>query len=105
MHFHVMKSFLKYPDLMIYLRVSPETALSRIQARNRSEEQGKVPLSYLQALHKGYEDFIEEMRNYAPVLILDWEEYIPVEKVALMVESIQQERLKKFRHLGSFSVI
>ena len=34
-HFNIMKRFLVYPDILIYLRVSPETSMQRIQERGR----------------------------------------------------------------------
>ena len=91
-HFHVMQGFLRYPDLILYLRVQPETALNRIQERGRSEEQGKVPLDYLKALFDGYEEFIEEIGQYTTVLTVDWESYRPVEEIADLVESVPHTR-------------
>lgn len=98
-HFHVMQGFLRYPDLILYLRVQPETALERIQERARSEEQGKVPLDYLKALFDGYEEFIEEIGQYTTVLTIDWEEYRPIEEVADKVEAVphNQKFLRSLR--------
>lgn len=42
------------PDLIVYLRTSPETALERVQARNRAEELG-VSSEYLSRLHDAHE--------------------------------------------------
>jgi deoxyadenosine kinase len=85
-HFHVMQAFLRYPDVILYLRVSPSTALRRIQERARSEEQGKVPLAYLEALYEGYEEFTREMARYTVVIPIEWEDYAPVEQVADLIK-------------------
>jgi len=98
-HFHVMQAFLRYPDVIIYLKVTPETALSRIQERARTEEQGKVPLEYLQALYKGYEDFVEEMKRYTVVVTVDWETYRPISEVADLLEAEAQRESKFLRSL------
>jgi len=48
------------PDGFVYLRVSPDVALSRINRRGRSEE-SKIPPSYLEGLHQKHEEwFIRE---------------------------------------------
>merc|ERR1712168_1476731 len=44
-------------DLIVYLRTSPEVAMSRVKSRNRSEEQA-IPLSYYQMMHKLHDDWL-----------------------------------------------
>jgi len=70
-HFEIMKRFLVYPDIIIYLRVSPEVAMERIKSRGRHAEEG-MEMSYLQRLYDGYEEFAEEMERYTVVLPLEW---------------------------------
>lgn len=55
--FHLMMSFTKKPDLMIYLRASVPHLVSHIQMRGRDYEQS-ISLEYLQGLNERYEDFI-----------------------------------------------
>lgn len=81
-HFEVMKGFLRYPDVILYLDVSPEKALERINLRAREGEVGLVPLSYLKKLHEGYEEFVHEMSRYTLVLRVPWEEFEKTEFVA-----------------------
>lgn len=69
------------PDLIVYLRTSPESVFERMKARMRGEECA-VPLSYLKDLHKFYEGWIgvssgickigpESSQTFCPVVVLD----------------------------------
>lgn len=71
--FHIYKRYLIYPDVIIYLNVSPEVALERTRKRARAGEDA-VSLDYLQLLHREYETWIGEMAKYTSVLDLDWNE-------------------------------
>ena len=55
--FNHMKSLMKLPDLMIYLRKSVPSLIAQIQKRGRDYEQG-MQLDYLKDLNERYEDFI-----------------------------------------------
>lgn len=55
--FHLMMSFTKEPDLMIYLHASVPHLVSHIQMRGRDYEQS-ISLDYLQGLNERYDDFI-----------------------------------------------
>ena len=79
-HFNLMKRYLVYPDLLLYLRVDPQTSLQRIAERGRKAETG-ITLDYMQKLHDGYENFIEEMSRYTRVLTLDWNQILGIEEV------------------------
>ena len=79
-HFNLMKRYLVYPDLLLYLRVDPQTSLQRIAERGRKAETG-ITLDYMQKLHDGYENFIEEMSRYTRVLTLDWNQSLGIEEV------------------------
>ena len=52
-HFNIMKRFLVYPDILIYLRI-PEVSIQRIQERGRVAERG-IQLTYMEKLYQGYE--------------------------------------------------
>lgn len=97
-HFHVMQGFLRYPDVILYLRVEPELAAERIKERGRNAER-EIPLSYLQRLHEGYEEFVEEMSRYTVVVPLDWTDYQPVEIVADKVLAATDREQKFLRSL------
>ena len=48
--FRHMSNFMCRPSVIIYLDLSPESAMERIKQRNRSVESG-IPLDYLKELH------------------------------------------------------
>lgn len=97
-HFNVMKRFLVYPDVLIYLRVSPKVSMQRIQKRGRTSE-GGITLEYMENLYNGYENFIEEMNHYTRVLTLDWNEYMEPDKVAKMLKEKTDEDREFLRDL------
>ncbi len=97
-HFHVMQGFLRYPDVILYLRVSPEKALERINQRSRDAEAG-IPLDYLKKLYDGYEEFVEEMARYTVVVSIDWSDYWPVERVAKVIHQEVHDNQKFLRSL------
>jgi len=67
--FKVMISFLRKPDLIIYLKASTDTLLTRIQTRDRSYEKTIDP-EYLHTLNVSYDKWIESISDI-PVLIVD----------------------------------
>lgn len=72
--FGCLKRFLRYPDLMIYLRARPELCHERVLARARIGE-GAVSIGYLRRLHDKHEELVEAMSRFTRVLIFDWEDF------------------------------
>jgi len=67
--FDLMKSQMKMPDLMIYLRKSVPALIAQIQKRGRDYEQ-TMQIDYLRDLNDKYEDFI--FRKYdGRVLVIE----------------------------------
>jgi deoxyadenosine kinase len=97
-HFHIMKRFLVYPDILVYLQVEPRKALERINSRGRVVERG-MDLAYLERLSEGYEQFAQEMSRYTRVLPIDWNEYRPVPEVVEAVQHEMQTHLEFLRDL------
>ncbi|XP_037084831.1 thymidine kinase 2, mitochondrial-like [Pollicipes pollicipes] len=61
------------PDLIVYLRSSPEVVAERIRRRARDEERA-IPDSYLRALHELHEDWLVRRCRFSlpcSVLVLD----------------------------------
>jgi deoxyadenosine/deoxycytidine kinase len=68
--FRNMVSFLRPPDLIVYLACRPETAMSRIQKRGRSCERD-IPLDFLTDLDAAYRDWSERAPAICPVEVID----------------------------------
>ena len=49
-----------HPSMLIYLDVSPEEGLTRINKRGR-ECENSISLEYLQGLHEEYQKFMQEI--------------------------------------------
>jgi len=63
---------LRKPDLIIWLRVSPEEAMARIKARGRECEKN-ISLRYLQILDSCYNQMFGELERLGHTIIqLDW---------------------------------
>lgn len=58
------------PEVVVYLRTTPEVAQSRISLRGRDAE-ASIPLDYLAALHAEYEQWAESMELTTRVLVVD----------------------------------
>ena len=71
--FKVMISFLRKPDLIIYLKASTDTLLTRIKKRNRSYEKTIDP-EYLHTLNVSYDKWIASIKDM-PVLIIDTNDF------------------------------
>ena len=82
--FKHMSHFMCRPNLIIYLDLTPEKSLERIKMRARDVEAG-VPLSYLQLLHEGYQNFIEDISRSIPVIRVPWEDFKATEDVVDMI--------------------
>ncbi len=97
-HFNIMKRFLVYPDVLVYLQVDPKRAVERIGQRGRAVERG-ISLKYLERLGHGYEEFASEMSRYTRVLTIDWNEYRPPAEVARLVQEEMSTQLHFLRDL------
>ena len=71
--FSVMVSYLKKPDLIVYLRASTDTLLSRIEKRGRDYE-GSISAEYLDSLNISYDQWINSEKDY-PVLIVETDDF------------------------------
>jgi len=82
------------PNGIIYLRVSPETAMAQCKKRNSSEEEG-LPLSYMQELYDMHENMIKKFvaEGEIPVHVIDADagnKKMTVEEVAEAMREIVQ---------------
>lgn len=68
--YEAVKGFLRHPDLIIYLRASTWTLVSRIRKRGREFEQ-KIDKEYLLQLNSLYNAWISHAARERKVLIID----------------------------------
>ncbi|MBK9272235.1 MAG: deoxynucleoside kinase [Saprospiraceae bacterium] len=67
--FKIMMSTIQPPDLLIFIKASIPTLVSRIQARGRDYE-GNMSLDYLKKLNHRYDQWIEKYEE-SPMVIVD----------------------------------
>ena len=82
--FRNMSNFMCKPNVIVYLDVSPERSMERIQARGREVEHG-ITIDYLAALHRGYQDFVNEISRVIPVIRVDYDRFPTVEEMARVI--------------------
>lgn len=69
------------PDLIIYLQVSTENAVQRINNRGRESEK-QVPVSYWQLLNQKYEEWYVKSKDKLPFLVINTNNKNPDEVLA-----------------------
>lgn len=82
--FSNMSNFMKKPNLIVHLDVSPEESLRRIEMRSRNCESG-IPIEYLQRLHAAYEDFLINISRIIPVIRVNYDQFRSATEMADMV--------------------
>ncbi len=68
--FGCMVSFLRKPDLIIYLKASPEVLMERIARRGRASERS-ITVDYIARLNRAYDDWMRRARGEGDVLEID----------------------------------
>ena len=68
--FRILVSYLRKPDLVLYLRASPETLMERIARRGRASERS-IGIDYIRRLNDAYDDWMRRARSEYEVLELD----------------------------------
>lgn len=59
-----------YPDITIWLQLSPEQTLERIKERSRDCE-SEIPLKYLKSLNKAYQTVLEKLSKHTSIITID----------------------------------
>ncbi|MDD5540030.1 MAG: deoxynucleoside kinase [Candidatus Marinimicrobia bacterium] len=72
--FEIMTSYLKKPDLIIYLRASVDTLLTRIKKRSRGFERDISP-EYIYMLNISYDRWIKEEQSRNKVLVIETDQF------------------------------
>lgn len=89
----LMTSYLRPPDLLVYLRASVPTLVRHIQARGR-EFESSIRIEYLERLHTHYENWIDHY-DLGPKLIIEADEidFVNVDADRMSVISQIESRL------------
>merc|ERR1712083_1004447 len=82
--FQNMANFMKKPNIIVHLDLTPEESYRRIQLRKRDCESG-IPLEYLKALHAAYEVFIADIARVIPVIKIDYSRFRTAEEMAQVI--------------------
>ncbi len=107
MHYKIyMKAYaqkcltVRHPDIVVFIDVSAENSLKRIQKRGRDCEKG-ITLDYLTALHAKYQQFVERISNTVLVIQVPWDEFRKDDDIAFYIFTTYINNLKKFIKLDS----
>lgn len=76
-YIHLYDSFCRVvppPEVVVYLRTTPEIAWARVHTRGRKSEQN-IPMSYMICLHRVYDQWVEEMSSKTQVMTFPWDDY------------------------------
>ncbi|KAN0007022.1 hypothetical protein ACTFIV_005341 [Dictyostelium citrinum] len=84
--FQNLSNFMRRPDLIIHLDVSPEKSLERIKSRNRECEKD-ISIEYLRNLYNAYHEFLQDISRYIPVIRINWSEFVDPEQLAQMIKA------------------
>jgi deoxyadenosine/deoxycytidine kinase len=90
--FHILVSYLRKPDLIIYLKASPKVLMERIARRGRPSEQG-IGVDYITRLNRAYDGWMTRARSELEVLEIDTDQ-VPLqgetEAFRLLVENLKR---------------
>ena len=85
--FSSMSNFMRRPNLIVHLDLTPEESMKRIHERSRGCESG-ITIEYLTSLYNAYETFISEISRIIPVIKVDYSRFRTAEEMA---EAIAEE--------------
>jgi deoxyadenosine/deoxycytidine kinase len=75
--FQVLMSYLRKPDLILYLKASPGELMKRIAKRGRASEQ-TITIDYIARLNHAYDDWMRRARAEYEVLEIDTD-HVPLQ--------------------------
>ena len=92
--FDCMVGFLRKPDLILYLKASPETLMERIARRGRESEKS-ITLDYLSRLGRAYDDWMERAQGLCEVKVLDTDR-IPLQGPTAAFQDLVEDLKQRF---------
>ena len=90
--FENMLQFIKYPDLIIYLKANTDTLLTRIESRNRSYE-ARISSEYIHSLNVYYNKWISSLSSDRVLVVEtnDFNIFKDNEKLDNIITSIKEK--------------
>ena len=76
-YLHLYESFCRIvppPEVVIYLRTSPEVAMLRVRERGRESERA-LTWEYMNRLHEAYTRWVSDMKTKTKVLTFQWDDF------------------------------
>merc|ERR1712151_526773 len=95
--FQNMANFMRNPNIIVHLDLTPEESYRRIQMRSRACE-SSIPLDYLKSLHKAYEAFIADIARTIPVIRVDYSNFRTAEEMAKVIKQ-EYAKIANIRHV------
>ena len=95
--FNNMSNFMKKPNIIVHLHVTPEESLERIKQRSRGCESG-VSIEYLRALYTAYEEFIQDIARVIPVIKVDYSKFRTAGEMATQIKK-EYQRIQNIRFI------
>jgi deoxyadenosine kinase len=80
-----MSNFMKKPNVIIHLDVTPEESMERIKRRARECEK-TITIEYLRNLYNAYDVFIADISRVIPVIKVNWSEFRDAEEIAEVIK-------------------
>lgn len=94
--FHEMTSYLRPPDLLVYLRAQVPTLVQQIQTRGRDYE-STIRIEYLERLNRLYEDWIDEYPHEKLIIDTDDIDFVnDQEDLGKVIELVEQRMFGLF---------
>jgi deoxyadenosine/deoxycytidine kinase len=92
--FHILVSFLRRPDLILYLKANPDTLMKRIAKRGRESEKG-IDIGYLTRLGNKYDEWMERARGDYEIMTLDTDR-VPLQGPTPAFQDLVEELKRRF---------
>ena len=92
--FHILTSYLRRPDLVIYLHASPDTLMERISRRGRESEKS-ITREYLARLGAAYDDWIARVSRVQEVTVIDTD-HVPLQGPTPAFQGLVDELRRRY---------
>jgi len=92
-----MSNFMRRPNLIVHLDLTPEESMRRIKMRNRDCESG-ISLEYLTGLYEAYNSFITEIAKIIPVIKVDYSTFRTAKEMATAIKK-EYESIANIRNV------